>query len=170
MKMNELKKKISVMMILLVIFNLFLPLSSNFARANDFSNEPNNLLETENNLESNVTIENFAVVPRDSEIELWWMISEDGDEEVSISHYNLTKNGEHLDKVEYDENTYLDEDVANRENYTYQLEVIDEEGNVLASEESYGSPESYWWIGLSASVNIIALLVVVFIIFKKRTE
>ncbi len=180
MRRIRLAKSIHLVLILIVVLNMVLAFSlfSSISNADDvFSQECYTQEIKEKNMEGpegtenetdKVTIENFAVVPRDNEIELFWIISKNDDEDISISHYNITKDGEHLEKIDYNINSYLDEDVKNTENYTYQIEVIDEEGNVLATDESYGSPESYWWIGVSALVNIIALLVIVFIIFKKR--
>jgi len=114
-----------------------------------------------------ITIEKFEAVPRDGEIELFWSISKNDTEDVSISHYNVYKNGELISVEESD--PFLDVEVENRVTYTYRIEVICEEGEVLkVSEEIDAAPESYWWIYLAIIINIGAFLFILFYYMKKR--
>ncbi|MFW6375635.1 MAG: hypothetical protein ACOCZJ_00565, partial [Thermoplasmatota archaeon] len=64
-------------------------------------------------------------------------------EEVSISHYNIIKNDENYTQVEG--TSYLDDDVENGIKYTYRIEAVNEDGQVIAAtEELNTTPESYW--------------------------
>jgi len=114
-----------------------------------------------------ITIEKFEAVPRDGEIELFWSISKNDTEDVSISHYNVYKNGERVSVEE--SGSFLDVEVENGVTYTYRIEVICEEGEVLkVSEEIDAAPESYWWIYLAIIINIGAFLFILFYYLKKR--
>lgn len=119
--------------------------------------------------EQNWTFERVFAVPRDGEVELTWNLSNNNSEEVSISHYNIIKNGENYTQVEG--TSYLDDDVENGIKYTYRIEAVNEDGQVIAAtEELNATPESYWWLWVALPINITALVLVIYYLQEHRDE
>ncbi|MFP3872736.1 MAG: hypothetical protein ACLFVL_07655 [Candidatus Aenigmatarchaeota archaeon] len=109
----------------------------------------------------------LTAVPRDGEIELVWEFSTNESEDISVSHYNVTRDGELLTQVEG--TSYVDEDVKNGVEYTYRVEVVGEDGRVITtSEEVEANPESYWWLWIALPINLVGLIFVFYYFGKKK--
>ncbi|GEM_PF-3047417 len=117
----------------------------------------------------------FKAVPRDGEVELYWWLSDNKSERMSVAYYNITKDGKFLTQIE--DTSYIDKDVENGVEYTYQVKAVGElehggyrENITLLSEEVTATPESYWWIWIALPINASALVFVIYYVGKNKED